>query len=60
MDTKFFLGVWDAADDGVIIQVLGANSIIHRQLLTSSGVEYATGAGNMGSDGKYIGERRSR
>ena len=36
-DMECFLGVWDAADGGAIIQVLGAHFIIHKQQLAISG-----------------------
>ena len=57
-DVKCFISVWDAADGGAIIQVLGEHSFIHRRKLTSIGAESMTGAGNVEEDGKDIGERR--
>ena len=59
---QFFIlchfGVWDTADDGSIIQLIGAHYIFHRHKLTSGGAEYLTGPGKVGADGKDIGERR--
>ena len=59
MDAEFFLGVWDTADGGAIIQVLGMHYIVHRKLLASGGVEYATGTGKVVVDGKYLGRERA-
>lgn len=60
MDVEFFLGVWYAVDGSAIIQVIGAHSIIPRQKLASGGAEFGMGAGKVGADGKYIGERGRR
>ena len=57
-DAECFLGVWDATDGGVTIQVLGAHPIVHIRRLTRGGAESVTGAGKVGVDGKKIGERR--
>ena len=57
-DAEFFLGVWDAADGGATIQVLGSHYIIHTRRLARGGAEYATGMGKVGEDGKDIGDRR--
>ena len=46
------LGLWDTADGGLLILVLGMNVVVHWQQLASGVTEPLEGAGKMGtSDG---------
>ena len=53
------LGIWDAADGGAFIQVLGTHSVIHQHRLDIGGSEYATRSGKVGGNGKYLGGRKT-
>ena len=57
-DAECFLSIWEAADRGDIIQILGVHYIVHRQQLVSGVLEYSMRAGKFGVDGKYCSDRR--
>ena len=56
MDAECFICVWDAAEGGDIVQLLGAHSIIHRRRLASGGAVSETGTVKVWANEKYPGE----
>ena len=50
------LGIWDTADGGSFVQVLGANVVVLRQQLYIVGTEPAESTGKVGTTGEDFGK----